>query len=74
MLTEKVLRPHVTEVLLGSLDQSLEITPLSGEEYFTLLTGLLTGQIEQQQSQELPRQLRLGSTNPQLGVPAETDK
>lgn len=41
------LRPRVTELLLGSLDESLETAPLSSAEYFDLLTSLLTGQLEQ---------------------------
>lgn len=42
LLEEKELRPKITQLLLESLDESLEIAPLSSEEYFNLLTSLLT--------------------------------
>jgi len=42
LLSEKELRPKITEMLLASLDESLDNASLSSDEYFNLLTSLLT--------------------------------
>ena len=42
LISESQLRPKITEVLLEYLDISLENSPLASEEYFNLLTLLLT--------------------------------
>ena len=42
LLNKNQLRPKITEMLLEYLDASLENSPLASEEYFNLLTLLLT--------------------------------
>jgi len=42
MLCQKELRLRITETLLQCLDESLENAPLASEEYFNLLSSLLT--------------------------------
>ena len=42
LLNKNQLRPKITEMILEYLDASLENSPLASEEYFNLLTLLLT--------------------------------
>ena len=73
LLEEKELRPRITQLLLESLDESLEIAPLSSEEYFNLLTSLLTQPDQQASEQDPPKELRLATLagGPPIGLGEE---
>ena len=64
-LSESQLRPKITEMLLEYLDASLENSPLASEEYFNLLTLLLTDDTSLQPKEAVaaggpPKELQLG--------------
>ena len=63
ILIEKQLRPTITAMLLQYLDASLDNSPLASEEYFNLLTLLLTETNSQVSTEEAPKELRLGNSN-----------
>ena len=65
LLSESQLRPKITEMLLEYLDASLENSPLASEEYFNLLTLLLTDDTSLQQKEAVapggpPKELQIG--------------
>ena len=63
ILIEKQLRPTISAMLLQYLDASLDNSPLASEEYFNLLTLLLTETNSQVSTEEAPKELRLGNSN-----------
>ena len=63
ILIEKQLRPTITAMLLQYLDASLDNSPLASEEYFNLLTLLLTETNSQVSTEEAPKELKLGNSN-----------
>lgn len=64
----KHLKQKITEMLFQYLDQSLENSAQASEEYFNLLTQLLTQEDEssQQKSDAAPKELKLMNTNQAL--------
>lgn len=61
------MRPVITEILLRHLDASLENPPLACEEYFNLLTQLLTVTGDSSPNEEPPKDLKLTATNAMFG-------
>ena len=64
------MKQRISELLLEYLDSSLENSPLASEEYFNLLTQLLTGDDSPQKSQDaVPKELKL--VNPLQAFPGK---